>query len=82
MRRPVRAGRERRREDISVFQRSGLPTKFIENVKLQIHGDVSRFQEARAGASFEQPWRSPPPESWGVSGALLNTSPSTRSVRS
>ena len=29
------------------FQNSGLPNKFIEDVKLQIQGDMSRFQEAR-----------------------------------
>ena len=29
------------------FRGSGLPNKFIEDVKLQIHGDLSRFQEAK-----------------------------------
>lgn len=29
------------------FRNSGLPNKFIEDVKLQIQGDMSRFQEAR-----------------------------------
>ena len=30
------------------FKQSGLPSKFIEDVKLQIQGDLSRFSEARA----------------------------------
>ena len=29
------------------FKQSGLPSKFIEDVKLQIQGDMSRFAEAR-----------------------------------
>ncbi|CAK9111649.1 1-alkyl-2-acetylglycerophosphocholine esterase [Durusdinium trenchii] len=29
------------------FRNSGLPVKFIEDVKMQIHGDMSRFDEAR-----------------------------------
>ena len=30
------------------FKHSGLPSKFIEDVKLQIQGDLTRFTEARA----------------------------------
>ena len=30
------------------FKQSGLPNKFIEDVKLQIQGDLSRFADARA----------------------------------
>ena len=30
------------------FKQSGLPSKFIEDVKLQIQGDLTRFTEARA----------------------------------
>ena len=30
------------------FKHSGLPSKFIEDVKLQIQGDLNRFSEARA----------------------------------
>ena len=29
------------------FKQSGLPTKFIEDIKLQLHGDLARFNEAR-----------------------------------
>ena len=29
------------------FRNSGLPVKFVEDVKMQIHGDMSRFDEAR-----------------------------------
>ena len=29
------------------FKQSNLPAKFIEDIKLQIHGDLSRFMEAR-----------------------------------
>ena len=29
------------------FKQSGLPTKFIEDIKLQLHGDLARFAEAR-----------------------------------
>ena len=30
------------------FKQSGLPTKFVEDIKLQLHGDLARFGEARA----------------------------------
>ena len=30
------------------FRNSGLPNKFVEDIKLQLQGDLRRFQEARA----------------------------------
>ena len=30
------------------FKNSGLPQRFIEDVKLQVHGDLRRYQEARS----------------------------------
>lgn len=30
------------------FKHSALPAKFVEDIKLQLHGDLSRFEEARS----------------------------------
>ena len=56
------------------FKNSGLPHRFVEDVKLQVHGDLRRYQEARslalrmsttgAGETFYQDMPGPLDEEW------------------
>ena len=56
------------------FKNSGLPHRFVEDVKLQVHGDLRRYQEARslalrmsttgAGETFYQDMPGPSDEEW------------------
>jgi len=42
------------------FKHSQLPNKFIEVIKLQLHGDLARFNEARPLALRFSPFGQPP----------------------